>query len=106
MLEMRASNVGLFRVTLATFWLAHLHAKLELPKALEISLTRQSVFNLCADTTTPYTPSRSALSDRKYGRRKVHPKSDSPVEGLADNEGDDERSRGLHLRFEQSWTAR
>jgi hypothetical protein len=29
-----------------------MHAKLERPKALEISLTRQSAFNLCADTTT------------------------------------------------------
>jgi len=75
---------------------------------LEISLTRPSSLTCCADTTARHSFPRIDVTDRKHGRRKVQRVSDSPVEGLADNQGDDERPGALRmrLRFGRQWTAR
>jgi hypothetical protein len=73
---------------------------------LEISLTRPTSLTCCADTPTLHPYSTINVSDGKHGRRKVRRVSYSPVEGLADNQGDDERPGGLRMRFGTPWTAR
>ena len=67
---------------------------------LTFSLTRRFSFNLRDDDYPDLFPIHTIeLSGREYGRREIFSESDTDVEGLADSEGDDERSGSLRLRF-------